>query len=211
MTTVVVMAKECVPGRVKTRLHPPYSLTDAAALAAASLDDTLATVAGLTVEHRVLCIDGNPPAGLPGGFEVVAQSGNGLDERIAAAVAGCRGPVVVIGMDTPQVTAADFDPVVHAWPDEVDAWFGPAADGGFWLLALREPRGDLVRGVPMSRADTGALQRMRLVEAGLQVRDLGTMTDVDDATSLADVLRRVPAESRLARTAQAVAPSEAIA
>lgn len=211
MTTIVVMAKECVPGRVKTRLHPPYSLTDAAAIAAASLDDTLATVAGLTVGHRVLCIDGAPPAGLPDGFDVVAQSGEGLDERIAAAVAGCRGPVAVIGMDTPQVMAADLDPVLHAWPDEVDAWFGPAADGGFWLLALREPRGDLVRGIPMSRADTGALQRTRLVEAGLRVRDLATMTDVDDAASLADVLRRMPGKSRLARTVRAVAPSEAIA
>ena len=210
MTTIVVMAKECVPGRVKTRLHPPYSMTDAAALAAASLDDTLATVAGLAVEHRVLCIDGAAPAGLPRLFDVVAQSGNGLDERIADVLDGCVGPTVLIGMDTPQITAADLHPVLHAWPDDVDAWFGPAADGGFWLLALREPRGDLVRGIPMSRAETGARQRARLVEDGLRVRDLATMTDVDDAESLAHVLRRMPGESRLSRTARAITLREAI-
>ncbi|MCP2637629.1 DUF2064 domain-containing protein [Microbacterium sp. HD4P20] len=211
MTTVVVMAKECVPGRVKTRLHPPYSLTDAAAIAAASLDDTLATVQGLTVERRVLCIEGAAPPAAGDAFEVVAQAPGGLDDRIAAALDGCRGFTVVIGMDTPQVTAADLAAVVGEWPGDVDAWFGPAADGGFWLLALREPRGDLVRGVPMSRADTGARQRARLVEAGLRVRDLATMTDLDDAASLEHVLRSMPAGSRLARTIGRLSTEEAIA
>ena len=42
MTTLVVVAKEAVPGRVKTRLHPPYSLEQAATLAQACLLDTQA-------------------------------------------------------------------------------------------------------------------------------------------------------------------------
>ena len=58
MTTIVVIAKECLPGRVKTRLHPPLSLEQAAALAAASLDDTLGALAALPATRRILAFDG---------------------------------------------------------------------------------------------------------------------------------------------------------
>jgi glycosyltransferase A (GT-A) superfamily protein (DUF2064 family) len=89
-------------------------------------------------------------------------------------------------MDTPQLNA-DHVADIERWPDDVDAWFGPAEDGGFWALALREPRGDLVRGVPMSRPETGARQRERLEAAGLRVGTLPTLTDIDDAESLRTV------------------------
>ena len=60
---VVVIAKEPVPGRVKTRLTPPFTPEEAAALAEAALTDTLAAVAETTVARRVLALDGTP--GLP--------------------------------------------------------------------------------------------------------------------------------------------------
>lgn len=197
MTTVVLMAKECVPGRVKTRLHPPFSLTDAARIAEASLSDTITTLSALPVARRVLCLDGEDPPSLPPGWEVIAQTSGGLDERIAAALDACRGPALVVGMDTPQLGADDVADLGD-WPDEVDAWFGPAQDGGFWALALREPRGDLVRGVPMSRPDTGARQRERLEEAGLRVGTLPTLTDIDDLASLRAVAPLLP-DGSLAR------------
>ena len=65
------------------------------------------------------------------------------------------------------------------WTRDVDAWFGPANDGGFWALGMREPRGDLIRGIPMSRSDTGDLQLARLRAAGLRVAMLPELTDVD--------------------------------
>jgi glycosyltransferase A (GT-A) superfamily protein (DUF2064 family) len=120
----------------------------------------------------------------------VPQVDGGLDDRLGAIFDHCAGPTVLIGMDTPQVTAELLAPVFDVWPAEVDAWFGPAADGGFWALALREPDGDLIRGVPMSRDDTGARQLERLHAAGLRVRMLPTLTDVDtidDAQKVADL------------------------
>lgn len=197
MTTVVVMAKECVPGHVKTRLTPPFTPEVAAQIAAASLRDTMDTVERLPVQRRVLCMQGAAPADARG-WDIVAQVGGGLDERIAAALDACAGKTVVIGMDTPQVTSDLLAPVLGSWPDDVDAWIGPATDGGFWLLALRESRGDLVRGVPMSRDDTGDAQRERLVGAGLRVRELATLTDLDTAESLRDVLAATP-EGHLTR------------
>jgi len=190
MTTLIVIAKECLPGKVKTRLHPPLSLEQAAELAAASLDDTLAAVEPLPATRRVLAFDGQVPPALASGYDIVPQVSGGLDARLGAIFDGCNEPAVLIGMDTPQVSAAVLAPIFAAWPDDVDAWFGPAADGGFWALALRHPDGDLIRGVPMSESFTGARQLDRLHAAGLRVRMLPTLTDVDhidDAYRVADL------------------------
>lgn len=189
MTTLIVIAKEPLPGKAKTRLHPPFSLEQAAALAAASIDDTLAALAGLPASRRILLFDGDRPPASAGGYEIVPQSDGDLDERLAAGFDAISGPAVLVGMDTPQLRAADLAPAFDENAD-VDAWFGPADDGGFWALGLREPRGDLIRGVPMSRDDTGALQLARLHDAGLRVGMLRELTDVDtvdDARRVADV------------------------
>jgi uncharacterized protein len=179
MTTLILIAKETLPGKVKTRLHPPLSLEQAAILAAASITDTLAAIAPLPASRRVLAFDGTaPPLGAED-YDVIPQVAGDLDERLGAIFDECTGPTVLIGMDTPQVTAAHLAPVFAQWPDGVDAWFGPASDGGFWALALAKPDGNLLRGVPMSRDDTGKLQLARLREAGLRVAFLPTLTDVD--------------------------------
>ena len=179
MTTIVVIAKECLPGRVKTRLHPPLSLEQAADLAAASLDDTLAAVAALSATRRIQAFEGVIAPNAAAGYEILPQVEGTLDLRLAAVFDACEGPMLLVGMDTPQVTSALLEPVFTDWTDDVDAWFGFANDGGFWALALNDPTGDLIRGVPMSRDDTGAVQLKRLTDAGLRVNLLPTLTDVD--------------------------------
>ncbi len=174
---LMVIAKEPVPGRVKTRLTPAYTPAEAAELAEAALADTLAAVASVSVTRRILALAGSPGRWLPPGFDVIAQRGGGLDERLAWALADALvtspDPLVFIGMDTPQVTPAllaqAVEPLVSG---TADATFGMAEDGGFWLLGLREIDPALVLGVPMSREDTGAVQLARLHHAGLRVRML---------------------------------------
>jgi glycosyltransferase A (GT-A) superfamily protein (DUF2064 family) len=207
-TTLVLIAKECIPGRVKTRLHPPFTLEEAATIASACLLDTLAAVAQLPARRRILYFDGAAVPPEADGWEVIAQpSGSinavGLDERIAAIFDLCEGPTVLIGMDTPQVSRELLAPVFEPWPPGVDAWFGPAHDGGFWALALGEPRGDLIHGVPMSRSDTGSIQRQRLLDAGLVVRDLPELVDIDTADELFTVADALPA-SRLAQAVRSI-------
>ncbi|MFJ9602357.1 TIGR04282 family arsenosugar biosynthesis glycosyltransferase [Streptomyces althioticus] len=194
--TLLVIAKEPRPGRVKTRLTPPFTPEEAAALAEAALADTLDAVARTPARRRVLVLDGAPGPWLPAGVEVVPQCAGGLDERLAGAFAGCDGPALLIGMDTPQVTpellTVDFA--------DCDAWFGPAADGGFWALGLADPDPGLLRGVPMSTPHTGAAQRRRL--DGLRVRDLPPLRDVDtaqDAAAVADAAPDGRFAARLAR------------
>jgi rSAM/selenodomain-associated transferase 1 len=181
---VLVIAKEPIPGRVKTRLTPPFTPADAAALATAALADTLAAVSATPVAQAVLVLDGAPGDWLPPGFRVIPQRGGGLDERLAAAFADAHAtlpvPMVLIGMDTPQVPPGLLADAAGALASgEADAVFGPAADGGFWLLGLRRPDRSLLAGVPMSRADTGRHQLDRLTSAGLRVAMLPELTDVD--------------------------------
>ena len=194
MTTLLVIAKEPRPGRVKTRLTPPFTPEEAAALAEASLVDTLNVLLAMPARRRVLVLDGAPGPWLPPGFDVVPQCGGGLDERLAAAFAGCDGPALLIGMDTPQVTPAlltvDFA--------DCDAYFGPAEDGGFWALGLADPDPALLRGVPMSTPTTGAVQRARLTAAGLRVRGLPPLRDVDTAYDAELVAAEAP-EGRFAK------------
>lgn len=194
---LIVIAKEPVPGRVKTRLTPPYTPEQAALLAEAALTDTLDTaVAARAVRRRTLALAGRPGPWLPPGFAVVPQRGDGLDERIAAAFDDARHPadprpLVLIGMDTPQLTPALLDGAARALAGR-DAVIGPASDGGFWLLGLRRPDAALLRGVPMSRPDTGHLQLGRLRAAGLTVAVLPELTDVDTAEDAAAVAASAP-------------------
>jgi len=199
---IVVIAKEPVPGRVKTRLTPPFTPDQAARLAEASLADSLRAVVATPAPQRVLALDGLPGAWLPGGFSVIPQRGRGLAERLAAAFADCHRllpvPVVLIGMDTPQVSPD----LLHAACDALtthDAVLGPAADGGFWLLGLRRPDPALLLGVPMSQPCTGAAQLERLTRAGLRVLRLPELTDVDTADDAFRVAAEAPA-TRFAAT-----------
>lgn len=182
MTALVLIAKETIPGRVKTRMHPPLSLEQAAELAAAAIADTLDAVAGIEDIRRVLLFEGNlRPAGSEQ-YDVMEQVDGGLDERLGAMFDALDEPTLLIGMDTPQLTAEMLEPALQSWRSDepVDAWFGPAEDGGYWSLGLRAPRGDLVRGIPMSTDRTGAAQLERLRESGLTIGMLPQLTDVDD-------------------------------
>lgn len=199
-TTLLVIAKQPLPGRVKTRLVPPCTYQQAAVLAEAALADTLQAVLRTPARRRVLVLEGQPGPWLPSGFDIVPQCPGPLDERLAGAFAAATGPALLIGMDTPQITP---DLLTVDW-QAADAVFGPAADGGFWALGLRVPDPSLVRGVPMSTASTGSIQRARLSAAGLRITDLPPLRDVDTAADAVAVARQAPL-SRFAARARELA------
>ncbi|MFE0462830.1 DUF2064 domain-containing protein [Kitasatospora sp. NPDC058965] len=139
--------------------------------------------------RRLLVLDGAVGAWLPAGWQVVPQPAGGLDARLVAAFAAAAAlapdaPALLVGMDTPQLDAGLLgEALSSARRAGVDAWYGPADDGGFWALGLSRPGEELARrlllGVPMSAPDTGQVVLERLAAAGLTVRHLPTATDVD--------------------------------
>ena len=191
MTVIVVMVKAPVPGRVKTRLCPPLAPEQAAALALAALQDTLAAAEECTAERRVVALDGEPGAWLPHGFELLPQGPGALAERMEAAFAAAGAPALMIGADAPQVTAALLDAGLAALADH-DAALGPAADGGYWAIGLRRPVSGVFDGVPMSEPGTAAAQRARLAELGLSVAELPALRDVDTIEDVGAVAAAAP-------------------
>ncbi|MEX1007363.1 MAG: DUF2064 domain-containing protein [Acidimicrobiia bacterium] len=191
--TVLVLAKEPVAGRVKTRLCPPFTLHEAALLAAAALDDTLSAVQHTRCDRRVLVLDGEPPARLDPSFEVRPQAQGALDRRLSAAFANVDGPTVLVGMDTPQVTPELIDDALAHLDACNDAVIGRSVDGGFWIVGLTRPTRRAFLGVPMSTPTTGAVQHARLVELGLHTATLPLLRDVDEYDDAVAVARGAPA------------------
>jgi uncharacterized protein len=197
MTTTIVIAKEPVAGRVKTRLVPPLSYTQAAAMAAAALTDTLDAVDLVGSDERVLAFSGDPSRWRRAGWRVAEQPTGGLDVRLAAAFAACpAAPAVLVGMDTPQLRPehlAGFDPT------RFDACLGPARDGGYWAIGFAEPAlaAAAILGIPMSSTRTAAAQQRRLAALGLRVQLLELLTDVDDIAAAEAVAADAP-ETRFA-------------
>jgi rSAM/selenodomain-associated transferase 1 len=208
---ILVLAKAPSAGRSKTRLCPPCTLEEAAAVAEAALRDTLEAVGRARVSRRVLALDGATGRWVPGGFDVTEQRGEGLDERLAAAFEDAGAPALLIGMDTPQVTASLLEEALGALVRPgVDAVLGPALDGGWWAIGLRRSLPAAFLGLPMSTPHTGAAQARRLERLGLRWSPLPALRDVDDfedALAVADLAPR----SRFARAVRAIEASTLLA
>lgn len=208
---ILVVAKAPVAGLAKTRLAPVVGHRGAAALAAAALLDTLDAVLAVGDTIPVVAMTGSLADAerrdelveLLARCTVLPQRGHDFADRLANAhadVAGWRLPVLQIGMDTPQarpelLTGA----LVRLAEDGTDAVLGPAADGGWWALGLRDPlAAGALRNVPMSRSDTGTRTLFALRECGLRIRELPTLSDVDTMADARLVAAQVP-DSRFAR------------
>ena len=223
MSTLIVLAKEPLPGRVKTRLCPPFTPDQAAGLAEAALADTLHAALACDADNLLLFLDGEPGSWLPKprigqGIGVAAQPEGGLDARIAAAFAAAArrdpGPALLIGMDTPQIDPAVLDEALHLLDGETQAVFGPADDGGFWALGLDARHNtaawaeDLVLGVPMSVPETGRTQLRRLHDATLRVAVLPALRDVDTALDAHAAAALIPKSRFAARLAEYTPPAD---
>lgn len=184
-----LVAKAPVPGRVKTRLCPPFSSEQAAGLAAALLSDTAATA--LATGYETVCVATGDGAVLrtvlPGGVPMLAQRGEGLARRLANAqadlFAGGYSRVLLVGGDCPTLDAPYLAAAVAAL-DDVDVVLGPAWDGGYTVIGSNRPCRALFEGVPMSTSRTAAATVARCEAAGLSLRLLPTRRDLDVVADL---------------------------
>ncbi len=210
--SVLVMAKAPVAGLAKTRLAAVVGDAPAARLAAAALLDTLDAAAGAYPPgRRVLALDGDLHDAVRAEelrsaareWVVVRQRGNGFAERL---VDGHRrahrlvgGPVLQVGMDTPQLWPALLRRVADLADRHDRPVLGPALDGGWWVLVTTHPRqARVLAGVPMSRPDTGRLTAAALRYAGADPLGGPLLRDVDEVEDARAVAAAAP-DSRFAR------------
>lgn len=144
------MAKSPRPGHAKTRLEPLLGPDGCARLQAELI--RVAVAWGRTVGPVHVAVDpgdGVDEVGSLVGSDATlfAQEGADLGQRLASATgrvfAVHDGPVVTIGTDMPTLGAFHADALRDDFAHGVDAIFGPAHDGGYYLVALGAPRPEL--------------------------------------------------------------------
>lgn len=145
---VLVMARAPRPGSTKTRLEPMLGPAGCAQLQAALIARTTAIACQAAPGAVHVALDPPGSAGqvgalLPSDVAVFEQCGGDLGQRMAHAVARVHaehgGPIVVIGTDIPTLTADRLLAALALLEGGADAVFGPAFDGGYYLVAVHRP------------------------------------------------------------------------
>jgi rSAM/selenodomain-associated transferase 1 len=184
---LIVFVKHPEPGSVKTRLAAALGSETAAALYRVLAEEVLKATVPRSGEYETLVFFDPPGAAeamrawLPG-LRLRPQCAGDLGARMSAAFARAfeRGGrrVAIIGTDVPAVTRQTVVDALAAL-DEADAVVGPAEDGGYYLLALRAPGPDLFEGVAWSTPAVVEQTLARAATAGLRVRQLRPLRDID--------------------------------
>ncbi len=191
-SALVVFLKHPQPGAVKTRLAAAIGPDAAAGLYRALVEHVLEATTPMPGDYeRLVFFD--PPESLPEmrdrlpGVRLMAQSGHDLGARLADAFgrAFARGArrVAIVGTDAPGVSRATVREALSAL-DAADVVIGPADDGGYYLIALRAPRPELFAGIRWSTPSVREQTLARAAAAGLSVRELKHLRDVDTLEDL---------------------------
>ena len=184
---VIVMAKEPVMGRVKTRLGRDIGAAHATRFFRTTAAAVLGRIGRDPRFETILCVAPDTavasPA-FPAHLARMTQGGGDLGARLQrAADRAPPGPVIIIGLDIPSITA---DLLVAAFRTlgSSDAVFGPAPDGGYWLIGFKRFPTTLK---PFAHVRWSSAHALADTVAGLanqRVARVATLSDVDAADDL---------------------------
>lgn len=191
---LLIFARRPIPGKVKTRLSPPLSPREATDLYQCMLEDVLENTSVLCNVDRLLFFDPGDDAEVffqeryPGP-RLFPQQGDGLGERLehAFGVAFAMGydAVAVIGTDSPDLPSGHVRDAFRCLEEEkADVVFGPATDGGYYLVASRKPHCGLFRGIPWSTGEVLVKSERNADSLGLTTVRLEVWHDLDTVDDL---------------------------
>lgn len=191
-TALIVFAKAPIAGHAKTRLIPALGAQGAAALAECLMHATLEHAVAAGIGPVELCVtpDRNHPAFAAAvrrhGIVLTEQGDGDLGARMARAfdrVLRSHAQALLIGTDAPRLDAAYLRAAASAL-SSADAVFGPAADGGYTLIGMKQARPELFAGMHWSHDQVMAHTRLRLAQAKLRHLELPVLHDVDEPPDL---------------------------
>ncbi len=194
LCALAIMAKAPRAGKVKTRLAPPLTLDQSAALNICFLRDTTANIQTVVGSAGVVCYT---PVGdevafdglLPDGFQLIAQRGDGFGERLLLAaqdLLACGfGAVCLIDSDSPTLPHGALDRAVAELAKPGDrVVLGGSDDGGYYLIGLKAAHATVFERITWSTGSVFAETVERAREAGLELVELPLWYDVDDGATL---------------------------
>jgi uncharacterized protein len=192
------MAKASVPGTVKTRLVPPLTYEEAAELNTCCLTDVAANVMAAAAQVRIQGFAAYDPLGcerffhdlLPDGFKLLPPKeptiGRSLFHAAQDLLAAGYRSVCLINADSPTLPTAILVEAVRRLQEPGDrVVLGPAADGGYYLIGLKQFHRRLFEEIDWSTEQVYRQTLVRAGEIGLATASLPEWYDIDDGETLA--------------------------
>jgi hypothetical protein len=206
---LAIVTKAPRPGKVKTRLSPPLTIEQAAALNISFLKDVAQNIAEVATASDASGLVCYTPVGdehlfdglLPDGFALIAQRGDGFGERLLAAaedILACGfGAVCLINSDSPTLPAN----AIHQAVDQLNRpgdriLLGGASDGGYYLIGMKAPHSEPFANIHWSTSTVYAETVAAIAHTGIEFVELPLWYDVDDDETLKllqnELLRSIP-------------------
>lgn len=173
--SIMVFARAPVPGRCKTRLIPALGREGAANLHASLVEQTLSSVNAVSnVTITLSCSPSTEHVFFQScaqryGVVLAAQSGQDLGARMQHAFETTLQSApwaIILGTDCPDLESSDVQQAVEAMRKGADAVAGPAYDGGYYLLGLRQSSPELFQEMPWGTESVWEITRHRLEQLG---------------------------------------------
>ncbi len=180
---LIIFVKNPIPGTVKTRIARTVGNDRAVQVYEHLLRYTQAMAARL-VHHRVVYYGDfiNPNDGW-NDYDKALQTGEDLGQRMLMAFqrqfASGASRAVIIGSDCLTITPDHIQQAFDAL-DQADVVIGPATDGGYYLLGLKEPHDFLFTGMPWSQPELRQRTELAILQHNLTFKRLGELTDIDE-------------------------------
>lgn len=208
-TALVIMARYPEPGKIKTRLARTIGKSEALYLYSAFLTDLAQRFAGQEYKLHWNYTPGESNfrafitalvPSLAEYTECFPQEGEDLGARLHSAFKRTQqrgfSRTIVIGSDSPHMS---LDVIARAYKalNEVDVVLGPADDGGYYLIAMRQPH-DVFSGIPMSTDRVRQMTIELATRQGLIVRLLEPLFDIDELPDLLRLAELLQTDSSLA-------------
>lgn len=182
---LVLFARYPVAGQCKTRLIPALGPEGAAALHRHLTERTVGVLRQAGCPVTVAYTGAGEAAfraWLGEGIAYAPQAEGDLTARLLPFAA--RAPVILLGADTPDLAPAHVTAALEAFASHRVA-IGPAEDGGYYLIAMREPLPHLLTDMPWSTAEVLPETLRRLEHMGITPALLETLADCDRPEDLA--------------------------
>ena len=188
---LIIFTRYPVPGQTKTRLIPALGAAGAATLQRHLTEHTLKTVEALENVAISIYFSGGTTtqmaAWLGEQWHYQAQQGQDLGDRLIHAFQTSEqqgyAKTVVIGIDCPGITdkilAAAFDEL-----DSAEVVLGPAVDGGYYLIGLRQNVSGLFTDMPWGTAQVFSETQTRCQQLNLRLALLSMLQDIDEPADL---------------------------
>lgn len=194
---VGIMCKAPEPGRTKTRLAAAVGVSVAADLSVCFLRDVAAAIEAVPAEIGRSGYGIYAPAGteamlrnlFPSGFSLMLQAGDDFGKVLFGAardlLAIGHDCVLLVNGDSPTLPPSFLTKAIEMLRQAGDRMvLGPAADGGYYLIGLKQPHPYLFADIAWGTATVAQSTRQRAAEIGVAVAELPEWYDIDNAETL---------------------------